>query len=126
MVKQVIIVRRDLNLSPGKLAAQVAHASQQFLLQEQHGAEDDFTVEMFWPRAYQRWERSGETIIVLGCKDEAEMMKIMTAAKVADLPAYVQVDEGRTEVEKNTATCIAIGPAESEKIDAITKRLRLY
>lgn len=31
MIKQVIIARKDLNMSPGKLAAQVSHASMAFL-----------------------------------------------------------------------------------------------
>ncbi len=31
MYKQIIIARKDLNMSPGKLAAQVSHASMAFL-----------------------------------------------------------------------------------------------
>ena len=31
MIKQLIIVRKDLDLSPGKLSAQVSHASMAFL-----------------------------------------------------------------------------------------------
>lgn len=34
MFKQLIIARRDLNMSPGKLAAQVSHASIAFLLEK--------------------------------------------------------------------------------------------
>ena len=31
MYKQIIIARKDLNMSPGKLAAQVSHGSMAFL-----------------------------------------------------------------------------------------------
>lgn len=34
MYKQLIIARKDLNMSPGKLAAQVSHASIAFLLEK--------------------------------------------------------------------------------------------
>lgn len=34
MYKQIIIARKDLNMSPGKLAAQVSHASMAFLTRE--------------------------------------------------------------------------------------------
>ena len=34
MFKQLIIARRDLNMSPGKLAAQVSHASIAFLIEK--------------------------------------------------------------------------------------------
>ena len=32
MYKQIIIARKDLNMSPGKLAAQVSHGSMAFLI----------------------------------------------------------------------------------------------
>ena len=38
-MKQLIIARKDLNMSPGKLAAQVSHASMAFLtwpIREEH------------------------------------------------------------------------------------------
>lgn len=34
MYKQLIIARKDLNMSPGKLAAQVSHASMAFLVNQ--------------------------------------------------------------------------------------------
>ena len=34
MYKQIIIARKDLDMSPGKLAAQVSHASMAFLTSE--------------------------------------------------------------------------------------------
>ena len=34
VIKQVLVIRRDLKMSPGLLAAQAAHISAQFLLTE--------------------------------------------------------------------------------------------
>jgi PTH2 family peptidyl-tRNA hydrolase len=35
------------------------------------------------------------------------------------------IDAGRTEVEPNTCTCLAIGPHKSSEIDKITGELKL-
>lgn len=124
MNKQVLIVRRDLKMSPGKAAAQCAHAAQQFLLQEMehHGT----CAEMIFTRDYQSWQKDGETIVVLGCENDLELLDLWAQAQRDNLPAYVMVDQGRTEIAPNTNTCLAIGPADSSHIDQITGHLRLY
>ena len=114
-VKQVLIVRRDLNMSPGKIAAQCVHAGQRFLMT---GLDTE-------PEDFQEWKATGETIVVLGCGSSLELLDLWAQAKESNLAAHVMVDEGRTEVAPNTNTCLAIGPACSDRIDPITRHLRL-
>ena len=42
------------------------------------------------------------------------------------VPYFAVKDFGLTELEPNTLTCIGIGPELNEKIDKITKSLKLY
>lgn len=46
MFKQLIIARRDLNMSPGKLAAQVSHASIAFLLEKLYWGSISFIINI--------------------------------------------------------------------------------
>ena len=111
-MKQVIVVDASLGLPPGKLAAQVAHAAVGALLHA--------------PRAdLHAWLDSGMPKIVLQCASEAELLGIAARAEKAGLPVLVVRDAGRTVVEAGTPTCVGIGPATSERIDAITGALKL-
>jgi len=123
MVKQVIIVRKDIEMSMGKAIAQGAHASQLAL------------EDLYWEAKYglsacmdikSEWEQTGITKIVLACKSLAELDKVIDKAKELGLPLSRITDEGRTEFTEPTVTCGAIGPCYAEEIDKITKRLRLY
>ena len=124
-IRQVIVVRRDLNMSIGKTGAQIAHAAQQFILDAMHFYVGAFA-EIEWNGDRRSWQDTGETIIVLGCDDGVALHAVYTEALEAGLPVFVQVDEGRTEVEPNTPTCLAIGPAPRDQIDPITRHLRLF
>ena len=123
-IRQVVVVRRDLNMSPGKTGAQIGHAVQQFMLDAMHFFVGGFA-EIEWNGDRRAWQDTGETIIVLGCDDGVALHAVYTEALAAGLPVFVQVDEGRTEVEPNTTTCLAIGPAKRAEIDPITRHLRL-
>ena len=61
-MKQVILVRMDLKLPKGKLAAQVAHASTEALLKSH---KDDIT----------KWRSEGMKKVVLKVDDQKELMK---------------------------------------------------
>lgn len=111
-VKQVIVVNEALNLPPGKLAAQVAHAAVGALLNAQ-------------PALQRAWFGSGMPKIVLRCGSEATLLSILEQAQAAGLPAMLIRDAGRTVVQAGTATCVGIGPDTAEKIDAITGKLNL-
>lgn len=112
-MKQVMVMREDLGMSPGKLAAQTAHAS----LLAYDKADKDHIDE---------WKRSGITKIVLGIASEESLLDIFRSGSAKYLPVSLVCDEGRTEVTPGTITGIGIGPAPAELIDEITGGLKLY
>jgi PTH2 family peptidyl-tRNA hydrolase len=112
MYKQVIVVRKDLKMDKGKIAAQVAHAS----LEAYKKAETKGVVE---------WEAEGMKKVVVGVKDIREFMRIKEKVKRAKIPYSVIRDAGRTQLRPGVVTAMGIGPAKEELIDKITKDLKL-
>jgi peptidyl-tRNA hydrolase, PTH2 family len=111
-LKQAILVRNDLKLPKGKLAAQAAHASVEATLR----SEKDKVKE---------WRMEGMGKIVLKVEDKKELFKYLQMAKDAGLVAALITDAGKTVVAPGTDTCLAIGPDEEESIDSITGKLKL-
>lgn len=142
--KQVILIRKDLQMPAGKLAAQVAHASMACILNMgkwQGGSrfkeqEDGFTViagtrtftiQLDEDSPVHDWMTKSFPKITLEVKNEAQLKRYYDEAVAAGLPASWIVDAGRTVFNGvPTPTCVGIGPASREQIDAITKRLRVY
>lgn len=133
-VKQVIVVRKDLNMRKGKIAAQVAHASMKvwfdrMLLSKSDSGEiegyvlgtyNDLTQEMI------DWKEDIYTKIVVGCETEDDLFIIKKQCEENNIPFALIKDAGLTEFNNNeTYTCIAVGPDENEKIDIITKEYKL-
>lgn len=125
VVKQVIVVRRDLKMRRGKEIAQGSHASIAFLVQRmrQHGkvelADFDEKVRM--------WLTAHQAKICVRVDSEAELLELHEKARAAGLESHLIRDAGHTEFGGvPTLTCCAIGPDESSKIDAITGHLTLY
>ena len=119
--KQVIVIRNDLNMRKGKMVAQGAHASIMFLVHRlcdvDAGAKD---------HAIQEWLKHGMTKICVRVDSEAELMEIAQKAEDTGLTVHVITDAGHTEFGGvPTKTCLAIGPDEDEKIDAVTGHLKL-
>jgi len=110
--KQVILVREDLKLPKGKLASQVAHAAVESVLRSNK-------------ETVLAWRAEGMPKIVLGVKDLKEIQEYQAKAKKEKLVASLITDAGRTVVEPGTVTCLGIGPDKEEKIDKITKDLKL-
>lgn len=109
--KQIIVVRSDLGLSPGKLAVQVAHASV-------------IGYERADKRKIERWKQEGQKKIVLKAGLE-KMMEVREKAKKAGIPTGTVVDAGLTELPSGTTTSVVLGPDEEKKIDRITGNLPL-
>ena len=110
--KQVILVRQDLKLPTGKLAAQVGHACVEAVLKSD-------------PKMVAAWRKQGMAKIILKIKDEKELLIYLQQAKDAQLTTALITDAGHTVVAPGTRTCVGIGPDEEKKIDAVTGKLAL-
>jgi peptidyl-tRNA hydrolase, PTH2 family len=114
-VKQAIVVRTDIKMGKGKLAAQVAHASLS-------AAEAAMERRSEW---YHEWKDGGQAKIVLKVQSEEELQDLFRKAKSAKLPASLIHDRGLTQLEPGTVTCLGIGPGPEDEIDGLTGKLRL-
>jgi PTH2 family peptidyl-tRNA hydrolase len=114
-MKQVIVVRSDLKMGKGKIAAQVAHASLS-------AAEEAMGKRVSW---FDGWKEGGQAKVVLKVQSEEELQELFRKAKSAKLPASLIEDRGLTQVEPGTVTCLGIGPGPDDDIDRITGKLRL-
>lgn len=123
-IKQVIVMRHDLKMRRGKQIAQGAHASMSFLcrrLQNQSSVSlDDFS------DSERAWLAGSFAKICCRVNSEEELMSIYDNAIAAGLEVHLITDSGKTEFHgQPTRTCLAIGPDEAAKIDAVTGHLEL-
>lgn len=114
-VKQVIVVRTDLKMGKGKLAAQVAHASLA-------AAEEVMKKREDW---YDRWKLSGQAKVVVKGSSETELQELQKKARIMGLATALIQDRGLTQLEPGTTTCLGIGPAPSAMVDKVTGELKL-
>jgi PTH2 family peptidyl-tRNA hydrolase len=114
-VKQVIIVRKDLKMGIGKLAAQVAHAA---ILASEKTRNKNFE----W---FKEWFTVGQPKIILKVNSLKELEEIHKLGQFNNLPTAIVIDAGLTQLDPGTATCLGIGPAPDNLIDKITGGLRL-
>ena len=127
--KQVIVMRKDLNMRKGKMVAQGAHASLKVLLDRSVGvrggiAGESFTFAMTEPMA--AWLGGRFTKVCVSVPDEAALLDVVARAKAANVPVALITDSGATEFHGvPTNTCCAVGPAWAEDVDAITGTLSL-
>ena len=112
MYKQVIVVRKDLKLGRGKIAAQVAHASVGSMKAADKSAVDE-------------WELEGSKKVVLKVDGLKELNELRKAAKSENIPYFVVRDAGFTQTKSGTVTCMGIGPEKEGNVDKITKDLKL-
>lgn len=114
-MKQVILIRNDLKLPKGKMAAQAAHASVDAVLKSIKKDKDKVS----------EWRAEGMAKIAVKVDSEKELYKYIQEAKDAGINTSIITDAGKTTVEPGTVTCGAIGPDDDEKIDEITGELKL-
>jgi len=125
--KQYIIIRKDLNMSTGKIAAQASHASMKVffdkmrVVSSEHG--DNY---IFSPTADEiEWITGMFTKVVLGVKNEGQLLKVYQLALEAGLNVSLIKDAGLTELVGDNYTAVAIGPNTIADCYPIVNRLRL-
>jgi PTH2 family peptidyl-tRNA hydrolase len=124
-IKQVIVVRKDLNMRKGKIAAQVAHASMKFL-SEKNSSKDPAVMNIPLTPAEVQWFSEGFAKIVVSVNSAKELGELVHKARREGIQVSVIIDSGKTEFHGvPTMTCASFGPDESEKLDQITGTLPL-
>jgi PTH2 family peptidyl-tRNA hydrolase len=113
--KQVIVVRKDLGMGTGKLAAQVAHAAVM-------AVEITKMRNLNW---FSSWFRAGQAKVVVKVQNLDELIEIRKHAESLHLSVAEIRDSGLTQIPPGTVTCIGIGPGPSGLIDKVTNHLKL-
>ena len=113
-IKQVIVVRNDLGMGKGKIAAQVGHAC---VL----GAEHIRKSNNDW---FEKWW-AGQEKVVLKVDSLKALEEIKQDAISLNIPWSEVTDAGHTQIAPGTVTCISLGPAPEDLIDKITGELKL-
>lgn len=149
MIKQVIVVNKGLNMSKGKMAAQVSHASMAFLTKQFLNKDCKNRYPVFDQDTNKRtgyvlsisidddineWMINSFTKVILEVKNENQLYKLVEKAKengfIEDVDFFCIRDNCLTELTPDETgtrfTCIGFKPMEAEKIDKVTKRLQLF
>lgn len=113
--KMVLVVRKDLPMTKGKIAAQCAHAA---IGCYKKAIENT-------PGNVMAWKQQGQAKIALQCQSLTELQSLqMRAARLGVISERI-VDAGRTQIEPGSVTVLGIGPAPISKVNEITGHLKL-
>ena len=114
-MKLALIVRTDLKMGKGKIAAQCSHAA---LAAYKQSARQS-------PDLLRRWEALGPAKVVLRVEDEAAMYRLERRARDAGLVTAVIQDAGRTQIAPGSVTVLGVGPAPAQLLQQVTGGLKL-
>jgi PTH2 family peptidyl-tRNA hydrolase len=120
---QYFIVRKDLEMGPGKIAAQVAHGAVMFAfrykdLQREWSCPPDFS-RVRKIEVTNRWAReSFRKRVKKASKKEFEKIR-------EEFDCFLVRDAGLTEVESGSETVLALWPMLDSKTPGIIRKLRL-
>lgn len=131
--KQVIVIRKDLNMRKGKIASQSSHASMAFLTKNMewfmgndgvHFESSSFNMEN--SEQIIHWLKNSFRKICVYVNSEQELEEIHQKALDSGLVSHIIEDNGATEFNGvKTKTAIAIGPHWDSKFEGITDNLPL-
>ncbi|PIA13551.1 peptidyl-tRNA hydrolase [Coemansia reversa NRRL 1564] len=115
-MKMVLVIRTDLGMTKGKIAAQCSHAT---LACYKQGIKKD-------PTTIKAWEWTGQTKVTLKCSSEEELLELQNTARSNGLISQSICDAGRTQIVAGSRTVLGIGPGPAAVVDRVTGHLSLY
>ena len=114
-LQQALVVRTDLKMDKGKIAAQCSHASLSAFLKAQQSKYGNWAED---------WLAQGMKKIVLKVSSEKELLELFEQTK-KHFPAALIADAGHTQIAAGSKTCIGIGPAPENELHKFTGKLKL-
>lgn len=113
--KMVLVVRTDLGMSKGKIAAQCSHAAVGAFEKAQKRD----------PEALKIWQCDGQAKVAVKTDSLDELKQIAENASKLGLITYMIRDAGRTQIAPNSVTVLSVGPAPKDVVDGVTGHLKL-
>ncbi|KAI9309699.1 peptidyl-tRNA hydrolase PTH2-domain-containing protein [Cunninghamella echinulata] len=113
--KMVLVVRTDLGMTKGKIAAQCGHATLSCYK----------AIQKTNPEVLRCWERSGQAKVALKAVSEEQLLELQAVALSLNITAQSICDAGRTQIAAGSRTVLGIGPGPVELINEVTGHLKL-
>lgn len=110
----VLVVRSDLKMGKGKIAAQCCHAAIGLWTETK---ESSLT---------QSWAGSDYPHQIYKVTSEEQLVALGQQAQAAKLPWYLVADAGRTQIDPGSKTVLGIGPCARSALAPLTSSLRPF
>ncbi|XP_045468150.1 peptidyl-tRNA hydrolase 2, mitochondrial-like isoform X2 [Harmonia axyridis] len=113
--RMMLVVRNDLKMGKGKIAAQCCHA-----------AVSSYEA-MTKKRQYllKPWLKNGTAKIAVKVESEEELLEVERKAKELKILTKIVRDAGHTQVAPMSRTVLSLGPAPKKILDQVTGHLKL-
>lgn len=111
---QYLFVNKGLGMSPGKLAAQVAHAA----CLSQRGSNH---------KMVEAWYEFGfYTKLVMEARDAEHIRTIEKYLQERGIKSFIVIDEGHTEIPKHSVTALGVEVIDKNELGPIFKEFSLF
>jgi len=108
-----LFVNADLGMSPGKLAAQVAHAA----CLAQRGSKPEMVDAWYKYNFYMK--------LVMKARNAEHIKTIERYLKERDINSFIVIDEGYTEIPKHTITALGVEVIDKNELGPIFQEFEL-
>ncbi len=122
-IKQVIVVRKDLNLRKTELASQVATASMGFLLENNESDRYD-VINVKLSNEEVDWLNGSFEKIIVGVDSEEDLRDLIFKAELEGIGVYPVHGRVKGKTDDTTIMCAALGPDDSKIIGHVTGHLK--